>query len=228
MTYLITQILLCLLIAFLLGLLLGYLLGKMCNRKTSCDKQHYEDDHDDDASASATVAGSDASTAQGFVSSYVEEEVAETAMIALDTNVDLDADAYLIETLEGIGPQTGNLFRGYGIASVGDYLRKLHKPMAREQAAKDLNILVKPVHDWASMADLLRVEGIDHQYAELAYATGVATVGQLASCNSDELVAEMDAVNNAGKQAIAPTVPSADEVQDWIARARGMSPVITI
>lgn len=222
MTYLITQILLCLLIAFLLGLLLGYLFGKMGSRKTNCDKPHHEDDM---AVPAASLAS--AGDVQGFVSGYDDEDDG-TATMALDTNVDLDGEAYLIETLEGIGPQTGNLFRGYGIASVGDFLRKLHKPSVREQAARDLNILVKPVHDWASMADLLRVEGIDHQYAELAYATGVATVGQLASCNADELVAEMDAVNNAGKQTIAPTVPDAGEVQDWIARARGMSPVITV
>lgn len=210
MIYLITQILLCLLIAFLLGMLLGYLLCKIC----SCGKAKCKADVETDASAAA------------LASAFIEED--DTAMINLDTNVDLDAEGYDIETLEGIGPQTGELFRGYGVATVGDFLRKLHTPSSREQAAKDLNILAKPIHDWASMSDLLRVEGIDHQYAELAFTSGIMTVSQLAHSNMDELVAEMTTVNEAGKQAIAPSVPSADEVNEWISRARGMSPVVSI
>ena len=211
MTYLIAQILLCLLIAFLLGVVLGYLLCKMCRcgKAKSCDADNNED------TMSAALA-----------SAYVEDD--DTATIDLDTNVDLDGEGYDIETLEGIGPQTGELFRGYGVSTVGDYLRKLHTPSSREQAAKDLDILVKPLHDWASMSDLLRVEGIDHQNAELIYAAGVSTVGQLANSNASELVDEMSAVNSAGKQSIAPTVPATDDVSDWIARARGMSPVISI
>lgn len=220
MTYLITQILLCLIIAFLLGLLLGYLLCKICSCKgcKTCKHKQGEVDAKDDVR--------NLSTPKSFVSKYDEAE--DTATINLDTDVDLDADIYDIETLEGIGPQTGNLLRGYGVATVGDYLRKLHSPRAREQAAKDLNILVKPLHDWASMSDLLRVEGIDHQYAELVHATGISTVVDLAHSNAEELTGEMETVNNAGKQLIAPTVPNADEVRDWIARARGMSPVVTV
>ncbi len=221
MTYLITQILLCLLIAFVLGLILGWLLCKLCG---CCNKKkaHCTDDSCD-VSPTATVATAAPAAAAGFVSDYDD-----TATINLDTAVDLDASAYEIETLEGIGPQTGNLFRGYGVATVGDYLRKLHKPLLREEAAKELNILVKPLHDWASMSDLLRVEGIDHQYAELTYAAGVQTVSELAHSDAQQLVGEMDRLNNAGKQTIAPTVPTVEEVYDWVSRAQNMSPVVSV
>lgn len=217
MAYLITQILLCLLIAFLLGMLLGYLLCKMCG----CAKQSSVATDDVDSDLEEDVDPAE------YGAAYIDD-LEETTTIDLDTNVDLDSDAYHIETLEGIGPQTGELLRGYGVATIGDFLRKLHTPASREDAAKELNILVKPLHDWASMADLLRVEGITHQYAELAYMVGITTVSQLANSNADELVVEMEAVNNAGKQLIAPNVPSADEVLDWIARARGMSPVVSV
>jgi len=217
MTYLITQILLCLLIAFVLGLLLGWLLCKLC-----CGKRKNCNDGACDV-PTTTAATAAPAAAAGFVSDYDD-----TATIDLGTAVDLDASAYEIETLEGIGPQTGNLFRGYGVATVGDFLRKLHQPMSREEAAKELNILVKPLHDWASMADLLRVEGIDHQYAELTYAAGIQTVGELARSDAQHLAGEMDRVNNAGKQLIAPTSPSAEEVNDWIGRAKNMSPVVSV
>ena len=224
MTYLITQMFICLLIAFLLGLLIGWLLCKICN----CRKgKHCDTGATCDAPQSAMAAtAAPAAAAASVASAYDDED--DSVMIGLDTNVDLDADGYAIETLEGIGPQTGNLFRGYGVSSVGDYLRKLHTAPAREQAAKDLNILVKPLHDWASMSDLLRVEGIDHQYAELTYAAGIQTVNDLANSDASQLAGEMDRVNNAGKQHIAPTVPSADEVASWVALAKNMSPVVSV
>ncbi len=221
MTYLIMQILFCLLIAFLLGLFIGWLLCKCCKKKCTKDKccthdhsVEYEDDEED-----VTIAGAPL----GFVSDYDD-----TATINLDTDVDLDTSIYNIETLEGIGPQTGDLFRGYGVATVGDYLRKLHKPSSREDAAKELNILVKPLHDWASMSDLLRVEGIDHQYAELTYAAGIKTVNDLANSDASQLTADMERVNSAGKQLIAPLTPTVAEVNDWIARANNMSPVVSV
>ena len=212
MIYLITQILLCLLVAFLLGLLVGYLLCKLfCGSK----KNNHSVDTDDNLAAA------------GFVSPYVDDED-DTAMISLDTDINLDEEIYDIETLEGIGPQTGDLFRGYGISSVGDFLRKLHSPSSRKQAAKDLNILEKPLHDWASMSDLLRVVGIDHQYAELAHAAGIKTVGELGRSDAEYLTAEMVRVNSAGKQLIAPTAPSSDVVSDWINTAKDMSPVVSV
>ena len=146
----------------------------------------------------------------------------------LDSDVDLDGDEYKIETLEGIGPKTGNLLRGYDVVSVGDYLRKLHSPLRRERAADDLGILVKPLHEWASMSDLLRVSGIDHQDAELLFVSDILTVADLAEQSADDLVAEMERVNNAGKQLISPVVPLEDDVRSWIASARGMNAVVSV
>jgi hypothetical protein len=248
MTYLISQIFLSLVVAFILGLLFGYLLSRIFGRKhqdvyhTNEDDYGDADDVDDIDSglddhvheevpsfrpAGATAAAATA-TAGAAHAAFDDDDAAEMATISLDTSVNLDADEYLIETLEGIGPQTGNLFREYGIHTVGDFLRKLHRPASRDQAAKDLNILVKPLHDWASMADLLRVEGIDHQWAELTLATGITTIGELANSNANDLVAEMTTVNSAGKQLVAPTVPNVDQVNAWINKAKNMSPVITV
>ncbi len=211
MTYLITEIAIHLLIAFLIGLFFGWLFAKMCGAG-KCKRNHED---------------SDPTSVSALVSNAFEDED-DTATISLDTTVDLDADAYGIETLQGIGPQTGDLFRGYGVNSVGDYLRKLHAPHAREQAAKSLDILVQPLHNWASMSDLLRVEGIDHQHAELAFSVDVLTVADLAHSDAAALVAKMDQVNNEGKQLIAPTVPDVAQVQSWIGRAKTMSPVVSI
>jgi len=224
MTYLISQIFLSLVVAFLLGLLLGYLLCKFF----ACKGSRQENAKAVKASGVVNADEVSVDDIADELTDDLPDDAEEMVSIDLDTNVDLESDEYLIETLEGIGPQTGNLFREYGVHTVGDFLRKLHKPSSRKQAADDLNILVKPLHDWASMADLLRVEGIDHQWAELTYATGVETVGQLANSNADDLADEMETVNNAGKQHIAPTLPTAEQVGEWIAKAKKMSPVITV
>ncbi len=211
MTYLLFQMLLCLLIAFILGLILGWLFCKIwgCNSdsKSCCGSDSADDDM---------------ALAPPFVDTEDNDDV------DLDTSVDLDSDIYDIETLEGIGPQTGDLFRGYGISSVGGYLRKLNTPEKREQAAKDLEILLKPLNNWASMSDLLRVEGIDHQYAELTHATGIDTVADLADSYAETLVSNMIEVNNAGKQLIAPTTPSVEEVASWIDQAKDMARVVLV
>lgn len=211
MTYLITEIWIALIVAFLLGMLLGFLLCKICcGKNKSVKKASKDDSKEDDYAALAAM---------------VEET--EDAVIDLDSSVDLEVEAYNVQTMEGIGPSTGDLFRGYGVATVGDYLRKLHSPHQREQASKDLNILRKPLDNWASMADFLRVDSVDHQFAELLQASGLATIKELANSESEHLATHMDAVNKSGKQLIAPTSPSSDQVENWIAQARGMAQVVT-
>ena len=211
MTYLILQMLFCLLIAFLLGALVGWLLCKLCcctgkSKQACCDKN----DSNIIGAAAITPLVSDNDT-----------------VIDLDTAVDLDGDGYGIETLEGIGPQTGDLFRGYGVATVGDFLRKLHNPVSREQAAKDLNIMVDPINKWASMADLLRIDGVDHQFSELLTAANIRTIFDLSKSDPQNLAAHLEEVNNAGKQLIAPTSPSAEQTQDWVSKARNIADVVT-
>jgi len=50
----------------------------------------------------------------------------------------------------------------------------------------------------------------------------------LANSDASQLAGEMDRVNNSGKQHIAPTVPSVDDVAGWIALAKNMSPVVSV
>ena len=209
MTYLITEILLCLLAAFVFGFIMGALFfgtrGKNKRNKNKHDTTMSSPSFDDE-----------------------DDDELPDDDIDIDTLVNLESDAYRIETLEGIGPQTGKLFRGYGVETVGDYLRTLNRPEKREAAAKALDIRVQPIHDWASMADLLRVEGIDHQYAELTYASGIRTVGELAHADPADLLARMETANNAGKQQIAPNAPDLGDIENWIARAKTMKSVVHV
>lgn len=216
MTYLLTEISIALLVALLLGMFLGFLLCKIVSGEKKAKSETLdEDDQDDDLDEVNEMVGS------------ADFDDDEGAVIHLDTSVDLDSEQYHIQTVEGIGPSTGDLFRGYGVATVGDYLRKLHAPHQRAQAEKDLNILRQPLDNWASMADLMRIEGVDHQFSELMQASGVATVKDLANSNAQDLAPHMEEVNNSGKQLIAPTSPRPEQIEAWIGQARGMAQVVT-
>lgn len=222
MTYLITEILILLAIVALIGVILGYLMCKICGGcKCNCDACGC-------GKSSSKKSSKKKNVEKDLKGPAFIDHDDNTAVMVLDTNINLDSDDYQIETLEGVGAATGKIFRDFGVSTVGDYLRKLHSPSQRQQASKSLSILIKPLNDWASQADLLRVEGIDHQWAELAHAAGIETVGDLAKSDPVSLVARMEDVNNAGKQLISPTVPTSDEVANWIARARNMASVVTV
>lgn len=235
MTYLILQMLVCLAIAFLLGAVIGFMIGKMGSgrcKKKSCDSKSSKSA--DAPLASAPVLEDDIdfdmddlSDVSEMSSPAIKQEGPSFNTVNLGTSIDLDGQGYSIETLEGIGPQTGDLLRGYGVASIGDYLRKLNKPDQREQAAKQLEILEPSLHKWAAMADLLRVEGIDHQFAELLVAGDIRCVRDLGECDVDALAAKLYDLNNAGAQLIAPVSPPAEQIATWVDSARMMPVVVT-
>ncbi len=74
--------------------------------------------------------------------------------------------------------------------------------------------------------DLIRINGIDEQYAELLEVAGVDTVPELATRNADNLHAKLVDVNN-GEQKISPTTPSLLEVQSWIGHAKTLEKIVT-
>lgn len=236
MTYLILQMLVCLIIALLLGVLIGFLLGKICGGGT-CKKGCCNGKGSKSSAAPISVAPiiddeidfdmDDLSDVSEVSSPEIKLENPSLTTVDLGASVDLDAQGYSIETLEGIGPQTGELLRGYGVASVGDYLRKLNTPAQRTQAAKELEILEQPLHRWAAMADLLRVEGVDHQFAELLVEADVNCAGDLAACEAGTLAAKLYDVNNAGEKLIAPVSPPAEQIAPWVEKAKTMTQVVT-
>lgn len=138
----------------------------------------------------------------------------------------LDGEGYAIETLEGIGKHTGQRFRNIGIASVGDVLRQMQTPEQRQSMAETLGMKVSVLDEWASMADFLRIDTMDHQFAELATASGITTVSSLAKQHAKSLTKTMAKTNQGGRQLIAPTDPIESDVTTWIDTAKKMKTVI--
>ena len=133
--------------------------------------------------------------------------------------------AYKIDEIEGIGPSYAAKLNEVGINTTDDFLKLCCDAKGRESTAQKTGIAEKLILTWANMADLMRVNGIGRQYAEVLHAAGVDTIKELRTRNAENLAAAMKAANDAKNLANANA--SASVVQDWIDKAKAMEPLIT-
>ena len=130
-----------------------------------------------------------------------------------------------IEEIEGIGPAQGEKLRNVGIKSVEDLLAKCGQNAGREAVAAETGISEKLLLDWANMADLMRIDGIGPEFAELLEAAGVDTVKELRNRKPANLHAKMVEVNEAKK--LVRALPTEKAVESWVEQAKGLPPTMT-
>jgi len=131
---------------------------------------------------------------------------------------------YKIETIEGVGKVMGDKLRASGIADTAALLAKTSKPKDREALAAKTGISGKLILKFANRADLMRVNGVGEEYADLLEATGVDTVPELAQRKAQNLFDAL-AQTNAEKKLVLQT-PSLSAVKGWIAAAKDMPRVL--
>jgi len=133
--------------------------------------------------------------------------------------------AYKIEEVEGIGPSYGAKLKEAGIDDTDDFLKLCCDAKGRKEAAEKTGISEKMLLTWANMADLMRVNGVGKQYAEILHAAGVDTIKELRTRNAANLTEAMKKVND--EKNLANANASEASVQDWIDKAKEMEPLIT-
>lgn len=130
-----------------------------------------------------------------------------------------------IETIEGIGDKYGAKLKAKGILTADDLLARAATPGDRKKLAEELEIAEGHILKWANHADLMRVNGIGPQYAELLEAAGVDTVKELRTRNAENLTKKMDEVN--GERRITSGAPHHKVVARWIEEAKTMEPKLS-
>jgi predicted flap endonuclease-1-like 5' DNA nuclease len=90
------------------------------------------------------------------------------------------AMSYKIETIEGIGKVMGDKLRANGVADTAGLLAKAATPKDQATLVAQTGISGKLILKFASRADLMRVNGVCEEYADLLEAAGVDTVSELA------------------------------------------------
>ncbi len=220
MSYLLAQILLCLLIAGIIGAIIGWLLRGDCGVKLrDCDAKWQKKFDELEANWHGKYQEIDSErknlrsnlmSTQANVNS-VEAKLAESAE-------DME-DCYEIEEVEGIGPAYGKRLRTIGISSTCDLVRTcLGNEDKIQEIAKTIKVKKEAVADWTGMADLMRLPGVNGQFAELIQTVGTVSVDELAKVDAKVLLTKMSEFN--AKTSIVPEVPALEVLTEWISAAK--------
>jgi len=130
-----------------------------------------------------------------------------------------------LAAIEGIGEAYSGKLKSLGIRTVGALLEKGKTPEGRQALAETTGISGKLILDWINRADVFRIKGISEEYSDLLEATGVDTIPELAQRNPENLLAKLQEVN--AEKKLVRRLPTARQVEDWIAQAKELPRKIT-
>jgi len=133
--------------------------------------------------------------------------------------------SYKIEEIEGIGPEYGNKLREVDIQTTDDLLRRCGDKKGREGVATETGLSEKHLLEWVNLADLMRINGVGEEFADLLEEAGVDTVKELATRNAENLAEAMAEVNE--KKNLTDRVPSAETVEKWVTEAGTLEPMVS-
>lgn len=127
--------------------------------------------------------------------------------------------------IEGIGEVYKGKLGDAGITTVEGLLEKGATKSGRKSIAEASGIDEGKILDWVNMADLFRINGIASQFAELLKAAGVDTVKELRNRNPENLHAAL--IKTQEEKGLTRVVPALSKVEDFIAQAKSLDPVVT-
>ncbi len=210
MVYLITQIIVLLLVAAAIGFVVGWLLHRPAKAESVSDAASAARAEELEAERSELVAKV-ASLESQLAAAVAPREVEQ---------LDLGKTEYDILDIEGIGNAYRKRLREQGVETTGQLLEQAGDAVGRQALADQMQLPLRTVLDWASMADLMRLSGVATQFSELLQASGVDSMQELAAQDATELARRMNEVNERGQ--LTRAVPNAEKVAGWIAEAKSI------
>lgn len=133
--------------------------------------------------------------------------------------------AYKIDQIEGIGAVYAEKLIAVEIKTTEDLLANCAKASGRKKVAEATGISPKLILRWTNHADLMRINGVGGQFAELLEAAGVDTVKEFRHRVPANLQPKLVEVNEAKN--ICNRNPSLSEVEKMIAQAKELEPLIS-
>ena len=196
MSYLIQQMWLCLLIAALLGALIGWWLAKtsyqnkLSNLQAGWQKQGQDKPRgytkDPNQTIKSTAAAATAATAATIAVATAEPDL-ETKSVATELPPSKDQSSYDVEEVEGIGTNYGKKLRDLGINTTEQLLGQTYDMEGRIRIAENIGIEDFVILKWASMCDLMRVQGVAGQLSEQIVNARIYSVQDLSQQNAPTL-----------------------------------------
>lgn len=138
---------------------------------------------------------------------------------------DAKGRAMNIVEVEGIGATYAATLAAAGITTTEDYLAAAASPADRQALVARTGIDPWLILEWANHVDLMRIDGVGSEYADLLEAAGVDTVVELSQRNPANLADTLAEVN--GLKDLVRRLPGPDTVADWVAEAKTLPRILT-
>lgn len=123
-----------------------------------------------------------------------------------------------IDEVAGVGVKEATRLRKAGVKTSKGLIELASTRRGRTDLSAKTGIPPRDLQAWVHHADLLRVQGIGGEYAELLVAAGVETIKDLRRRNPTALVAKIMSMN--GSEKIVKRLPTEVMVTGWIDSAR--------
>ena len=128
--------------------------------------------------------------------------------------------------VEGIGPTYAGKLEAAGVATTDDLIERGATASGRAGLEAATGISGTLLLEWVNHADLMRLDGVGSEYADLLEAAGVDSCAELAQRNAANLALTFQELDAARPNWIRQ-VPSEATVTGWIDQAKKLDKVVS-
>jgi predicted flap endonuclease-1-like 5' DNA nuclease len=131
-----------------------------------------------------------------------------------------------IVDVEGIGSAFAEKLTAAGVATTDDLLTRGGSASGRSKLSGETGISERSILEWVNHADLMRLDGVGSEFADLLEAAGVDSCAELAQRNAKNLAETFQELDAARPNTVR-RVPSEATVTGWIQEAGKLAQVVS-
>jgi nucleotidyltransferase/DNA polymerase involved in DNA repair len=117
--------------------------------------------------------------------------------------------------VEGVGPVFAEALKAMGIHDTRDLWQADNAAVATR-----VNVPVATVSKWQQMAELIAINGVGPQYAELLQRSGIGSIAELKGCDADSLLLRLTQARNLLDVNVQGNIIGHASVAHWIQAAK--------
>lgn len=125
--------------------------------------------------------------------------------------------AHKISEIKGLDADIQVKLETAKVLFIEDLLKETDTPAKRSALAKQLGVESAKLTDWINRADLMRLNGVGKEMANLLEECGVDSCKELQHRKPENLQAKLKEVND--KEKITHHAPTLAQVEEWIKEA---------
>ncbi|MCH9699695.1 MAG: DUF4332 domain-containing protein [Gammaproteobacteria bacterium] len=227
MSELIREILVCLLVAFLLGVFFGWVFRAI---KAKYDEEALTNQHDQRISDLSKRLKSRRAERHALLTSFKTDPSMATETGSELSEHEAHIEEYYIDAIEDIGSERCKILRENGVSMLNEFLIQYgNSKRSRQELAGLLAADYQQINQWISIADLMRVQGVGYQYAQLLEAAGIRSITELSQYRSNELLTKMKQQNkDSQNNTVIVKLPDQSQIKSWIEIAKSLSTMVSL